>query len=426
MPRGYARHALLVMVGINFLNYLDRYVPAVAGPLIQKEFHLTDTAVGFLGTAFLLVYAISALPFGVWADRWVRRTIVGIGVTIWSIATTLTAFSQNYVHLFLGRAAVGIGEASYYPAGTSLLSDYFPKETRGRAFAIWNAGTALGIAVGFAGGGIIARTYGWRAAFLLTSVPGLIFAALAFRLREPLRGAAEKRGPKVEHVADATLTNFLGLLRNRTLMATIASQVALYFVLAANAYWLPFFLNRRFHLDVAEAGVVAGGVLVVGGLIGPLAGGWLADRWARRFDGANLMVGMLGFLLGAVFVTLGILAPTLRLFVPMLFLGVLCLYLYAGPFSAISQNVVVPSLRASSVTLSLFLAHVFGDSYSPLAVGFLSDHLGGLQRALLVTSPTLLVAAAALAALGLRTIGRDTRSAEETWAEGTLEPIPTN
>jgi MFS family permease len=424
MPRGYARYALAVMVGINFLNYLDRYVPAVAGPLIQKEFHLSDTATGFLGTAFLIVYAVSAVPMGIWADRWVRRTIVGIGATIWSIATVLTAFSQNFLHLFIGRAIVGIGEASYYPAGTSLLSDYFPKETRARAFAIWNVGTALGIAVGFAGGGLIARTYGWRAAFLLTSVPGLIFAVLAFRLREPLRGAAEKLGPKVEQVADATLSNFLGLLRNPTLMASITSQAALFFVLAANAYWLPFFLNRRFHLDVAGAGVVAGGVLVVGGLIGPLLGGWLAHRWGRRYEGADFMVGILGFVLAAIFVTLGILAPTLTLFLPMFFLGVLSLYLYAGPFSAISQNVVIPSLRASAVTMTLFIAHVFGDSYSPLAVGFLSDRLGGLEPALLITSPTLLLVAAGVAALGLRTIGRDTRRAEATWAEGPLEPLP--
>jgi hypothetical protein len=123
-------------------------------------------------------------------------------------------------------------------------------------------------------------------------------------------------------------------------------------------------------------------------------------------------------------VTLGILSPNLSTFMPMLFLGVVCLYLYAGPFAAISQNVVIPSLRASAVTLSLFLAHVLGDSYSPFAVGLLSDRLGGLEPALLATSPTLLLVAAGVAALGLRTIAHDTHVAEETWAEGPLEPIP--
>src|ERR1700694_5026928 len=185
MPRGYARYALVVMVGINFLNYLDRFVPAVTGPLIQKEFRLSDTQAGLLATAFLVVYAVAAVPFGFLADRWIRKNVVAIGVTIWSVATVLTALSQSYLHLFIGRAVVGVGEASYYPAGTSLLSDYFPKDSRPRAMAIWNVGTALGLAVGFAGGGYAASRFGWRAAFLMTSVPGLVFAILAYRLREP-------------------------------------------------------------------------------------------------------------------------------------------------------------------------------------------------------------------------------------------------
>src|SRR5438105_11378475 len=152
MPKGYARYALAVMVGINFLNYMDRYVPTAVSPTIQKEFHLDDFQVGILASAFLIVYAVCALPFGYWADRAVRRTVIGVGVTIWSLATLLTGLAQNFTHLFLSRAVVGVGEASYYPAGTSLLGDYYPKNTRGRAMSIWGAGTAFGIAVGFVGG----------------------------------------------------------------------------------------------------------------------------------------------------------------------------------------------------------------------------------------------------------------------------------
>jgi MFS family permease len=424
MPGGYARYALVVMVGINFINYLARFVPAVTGPLIQKEFHLNDAHAGALATAFLLVYAIAALPFGLWADRWVRKNIVAIGVTIWSVATVLTALSQNFLHLFIGRAVVGIGEASYYPAGTSLLSDYFPKETRARAMAIWQVGTALGIGAGFAGGGLVAAKFGWRAAFLVTSVPGLIFAILAFRLREPLRGSAEHGGPRLPVVADANLRRFVGLLQNRTLRFTIMAQVPLFFVLGANANWLSFYLNRTFKLQVVEAGLVAGGVLVLAGLLGPLLGGWLADRWRVGSEGANLQVGILGMLVGAVFVAAALLAPTLGLFVPALFLGVVCLYLYSGPFTAITQNVVVPSLRASSVTLSLLLSHLLGDAASPFIVGWLSDRMGGLRPALLVTSIPLLLLAAWFATRGMRTIGEDTRRAEEAWAERPLEPIP--
>ncbi|MDQ2942044.1 MAG: MFS transporter, partial [Candidatus Dormibacteraeota bacterium] len=165
MARGYARYVLAVMVGINFLNYMDRYVGSAASPLIQKEFGLSDTAVGLLGSAFLLVYAVAALPFGYWADRGVRKTVVAVGVAIWSLATLFTGFARNFTQLFLSRAVLGIGEAGYYPAGTSLLSDYFPKEQRGRTMSIWGAGSAFGIAVGFAGGGYIAEKFGWRSAF---------------------------------------------------------------------------------------------------------------------------------------------------------------------------------------------------------------------------------------------------------------------
>jgi len=137
VTRGYARYVLAVMVAINFLNYMDRWVAAAASPIIQKEFGLSDTLIGLLGSAFLLVYAVSALPFGYWADRGVRKVVIGVGVTIWSIATLFTGFSRNFAHLFISRSVLGIGEAGYYPAGTSLLSDWFPKEQRGRVMSIW-------------------------------------------------------------------------------------------------------------------------------------------------------------------------------------------------------------------------------------------------------------------------------------------------
>jgi MFS transporter, Spinster family, sphingosine-1-phosphate transporter len=165
------------MVGINLLNYMDRFVAAAAAPLIKKEFDLSDAQIGLLASAFLLVYAVAALPFGYWADRGVRRTVVGIGVTIWSLATLFTGFARNFFELFVSRAVLGIGEASYYPAGTSLMSDYFPKNQRGRVMSIWGAGSTLGIAIGFAGGGYIADKFGWRDAFFFAAVSGLRCAA---------------------------------------------------------------------------------------------------------------------------------------------------------------------------------------------------------------------------------------------------------
>lgn len=409
------------MVGINFLNYMDRYVAAVAAPLIQKEFSLSNTEVGLLASAFLLVYAVAALPFGYWADRGVRRTVVGIGVAIWSIATLFTGFARNFFQLFLSRAVLGIGEASYYPAGTSLLSDYFPKEQRGRVMSIWGVGSTIGIAVGFAGGGYIADKFGWRDAFFFAAIPGILFALLAFGLREPLRGSVEGRGPALTQTRDANLRTFLNLMRIPTLRATILSQTALYFVLASNAFWLPTLLVRRFDLSVSQAGLFAGIVLVLGGLIGTLAGGWIADRLARKNPAAYLQVGIVGFLIGAVFIVISLVAPLnigpIPIFVPAFLITVIALYLNAGPFTAVAQNVVSPALRASCVTMLLFVAHVFGDSHSTFDVGFLADRLGSLQSALLITSPTLLILAAIFAATGLRSVKPDTEAMEEEWAK---------
>ncbi|HZQ50367.1 MAG TPA: MFS transporter [Candidatus Dormibacteraeota bacterium] len=416
----YARYVLGVMVAINFLNYMDRYVGAAASPLIQKEFGLDDTQIGLLGSAFLLVYAIAAVPFGYWADRGVRKVVIGAGVAIWSIATLFTGFSRNFAQLFTTRAVLGIGEAGYYPAGTSLLSDYFPKEQRGRVMSIWGVGSTIGIAVGFAGGGYIADKFGWRDAFFFAAVPGLICALLAFTMREPLRGSAEKRGPAVEKTYDASLSKMVGLLKIPTLRATILSQTLLYFVLASNAFWLPILLTRRFGLSVSGAGLLAGVVIVLGGLIGTLGGGWVSDHLGKTNPKAYLQVGIAGFLVGAVFIVIALLAPLsigpIPIFVPAFLIGVVAIYLYSGPFTALSQAVVGPGLRASAVTVLLFVSHVFGDSHSTFDIGVLSDHIGSLQTALLITSPTLLVIAAVIAATGLSHAKHDVEVMEEDWA----------
>lgn len=413
------------MVGINFLNYLDRWVASAAATPIEKEFHLSDAEFGLLGTAFLLVYAVSALPFGYWADRGIRKTVIGAGVAIWSIATLFTGFARTYPQLFASRAIVGIGEASYYPAGTSMLGDFFPKELRGRVMSVWNGGSTIGIAVGFAGGGLIAEHFGWRTAFYFAAVPGLLFAILALAFREPLRGSAEKQGPSLKQTSEASAKNFIALLRIPTLRATIMAQTLLYFVLASNGFWLPTVLHRKFGLSLSESAILAGGVLVAGGLIGTLAGGWLADRRAKHSPAAHLEVGIAGFLAAAVLITLALISPMnvgpIPVFVPIFALTVICLYLYAGPFTALAQNVVSPALRASAVTVTLLIAHVAGDSHSTYDIGLLSDHLNhNLQAALLITSPALLILAALAAATGLRTAQKDTQAMEEAWA--TKEP----
>ncbi|HZU17140.1 MAG TPA: MFS transporter [Candidatus Dormibacteraeota bacterium] len=430
MRSGSAGYALGLMVAINFLNYADRWVASAAAPQIQRDFHLSDFQVGLLGTAFLLVYAIGAIPFGYWADRGLRRTVIATGVAVWSCATVLSGLVANYVQLFFARAVLGVGEAGYYPAGVSLLGDHFPREQRGRAMAIWNAGSVLGIAAGFAGGGLIAARYGWRTAFFCAAVPGLALALLAYLMREPLRGAAEAVGPRLRRTREATVANFLRLLRIPTLRWLIVAHTLLYFVLAANAFWLPTVLGRRFGLSLSAAGLLAGTVLVAGGLIGTLLGGWIGDHLGRRRPTGPLEVGIVGFVVAAGTIAVALLGPVqvggVPIFVPAFFLTVVCVYLYQAPFTAAAQNVVTPGLRAGAIAMLLLIAHVLGDSHSTADVGLLSDHLHSLPLALLVTSVPLLLLAAAAAALGLRTVKADVRAMEERWAleRGEGDPAP--
>jgi MFS family permease len=420
----YAIYVLAVMVGINFLNYMDRFVGTAVSPYIQDEFRLSDFEVGALASVFLLIYAVGVIPFGFWADRGSRKNVIAAGVTIWSLATLVTGLTRNYLQLLLTRAFLGVGEASYYPSGTSLLADYFPKHSRGRAMSIWSAGTVFGAAAGFIGGGLIASRFGWRAAFFFTAVPGLLFALLAYGLREAAKGEAEHRGPALHEVKDANWQTFKGLWRIRTLRSTIISETILFFVLSANVYWLPIYIHRQFQVPSGRAAILSGGVLLGGALVGSLLGGYIADRMGRTDARGYLLVGIAGFLLGAVSVAIALFSPNLTVFIPAFFISAMALYLYNGPFTALKQNIVVPSLRASAITLSLFVEHLFGDWYSPGTIGEISDLLNSLQLALMI-SPFGLLAAAAVAAIGLRTIGHETAAMEETWArrgEAPLEP----
>src|SRR5260221_10810958 len=186
--RGQARFAFSILLIINILNYADRYILPAVLPKIQYDFGLTAFQEGLLGSSFLFVYAIATLPIGVWADRSVRKNIVALCVGIWSVATALAGFTHNFLQLFSVRAILGIGEAGYAPASLSLLGDFFPKAKRGRILSYWSAGQLIGAAFGVTVGGLVADAFGWRPAFFIVGIPGLIAAFLAWRMLEPTRG----------------------------------------------------------------------------------------------------------------------------------------------------------------------------------------------------------------------------------------------
>src|SRR5947209_19183795 len=200
--RGQARFGFTILFIINVLNYADRFVLPAVLPKIQADMGLTLTQAGLLGSSFLFVYALATLPFGVWADRIIRKNIVALCVGIWSVATILAGLTRNFLQLFSVRSVLGIGEAGYAPASLSLLGNFFSKEKRGRILSYWSAGTLLGAAIGFTLGGLVADAFGWRYAFFLVGIPGLIAAFLAWRMLEPQRGAFES-SEESEHDPDS-------------------------------------------------------------------------------------------------------------------------------------------------------------------------------------------------------------------------------
>ncbi len=407
-----------VMFAINLFNYLDRYVLPAALSKIQKEFGLSDTQAGALSTAFLLVYAVAALPLSLWADRGVRKNVIAICVAIWSGATFLSGLATGFWTLFGARALVGVGEAGYYPAGTSLLSDYYPRAARARVMSKWGAGSLIGLAIGFSLGGILAGSLGWRVAFFVTGLPGLLFAFFAWRMREPVRGSADGWRQAAGDAPAPSLGPQLRLLfGTRTVVVGMLLQIFAFWVLGAAAYWLPVYLQRAFGFKEGKAGTVAGAVLVVAGLIGVLLGGVLADRLTERWASGRVLACGITLAAAAPCFALAVAQGGFSGFLPLFFISALLLSMYSGPLTAVTQDVVPPGVRALVVSVTLLIGHLFGDVTSPLIVGAISDHLGGgahgLSRALQVTCPIMLLCAGIVGLIGGCFVGRDLARMEE-------------
>jgi len=414
-----ARFAFTILFIINVLNYADRYVlPAILSK-IQAELGLTFIQAGLLGSSFLFVYALATLPLGVWADRSIRKNIVALCVGIWSVATVLAGLTRNFFQLVSVRAVLGIGEAGYAPASLSLLGDFFSREKRGRILSYWSAGTLLGAAFGFTVGGFIADALGWRYAFFVVGIPGLIAAFLAWRMLEPKRGSFDNEKGSTRE-ADATQgsigKDFWGSLKKLRQVPTywtlVGALVFSFFTIGGTSFWLPFYFVHTFQLSVGRAGAISGAVLVGSGLLGTVIGGWLADFAQRRRPEGRLFIAAFGFLLGAPLVLIALLIHTLPLFIAVFVIAAISLNFCTGPLNAVIQDVIPPEVRATAIGLALLLAHLLGDAAAPLVIGAISNGFS-LGLALITTAPTSLFLAGMVCLLGLRTVAHDMHRMQE-------------
>lgn len=403
----YSYYALSVLTLVNFLNYIDRQaLPAVA-PAIQRELGLTDTEIGAMEAALLLSFTVLAPVFGRLGDRYSRTRLMAAAAVIWSIATGLAAWVDRWpvlppaLHLklpFFGvialssvavglcavRAMVGVGESSYSTITPTLVADYFPIQRRATALGVFQAAIPMGFALGYVLGAVLAHYFGWRVAFMLVGLPGLIVALFVWRLREPERGARDL--PVAEAASEAGQTAG-GLPRKswwattrqifgtRDWLLSTAGYTALTFVLGAFATWATLMLARDKQMSETAAAVVLGVVSLVAGAAGTFGGGWIADRVVAKRRNGYFLVCAGSSLLGVIPAAIALITHRPLFFLPAIFFAVILLFINNAPFHAILVNSVPPSIRASAMALNIVVIHACGDLISRFGVGTLSDAL---------------------------------------------------
>jgi MFS transporter, Spinster family, sphingosine-1-phosphate transporter len=390
-----AGFGLGVLAFINLFSYLDRYVAsALVESLKHSELALSDANLGSLMSGFLVVYFLTAPVFGALGDKRSRPRLIALGVACWSVATALSGFAVSYLTLLAARASVGVGEAAYVTIAPSMLADYFPLRQRGRVMAIFFCAIPVGSALGYVVGGLVDKHYGWRMAFFVAGVPGLLLAALCLLLRDPPRGmqdagAAPAGAPATPaapaaHLTAATLrkdtwATYGRLMHNKPYVLTVLGYAAYTFALGGIAYWMPAFLERARGIPRSEATVSFGTIVVITGFIGTFAGGWLGDYCAKYSRQAHLWLSAVATLVAAPFVWLALTTNSQGLYLASMVSAQLCMFLSTGPINAAIVNLVAATERATAIALSVFAIHLLGDALSPPLVGLLSDHFSLAQ-----------------------------------------------
>lgn len=400
---------LMVLTLINFFNYVDRYVvgpliPFLEKPVAEGGLGLSGTEVGLLQTAFMVVHSVASIPLGILADRWLRPRVVAIGVGLWSVATAAAGLARDYRELFVARSAVGIGEAAYAPAASSLISDRFKPEARARALAIFQLGMLVGTAAGMVAGGVVAEQLGWRAAFFIVGLPGLVLTVLAMMLHDdprPPRPAVV--GGAGDHGASALLRSTTPGVRPALVLINVTGILITFFIGAVGFWGVSFVVDHHYGGDtdqVDRATLIVGLIGTLAGVAGAICGSMVADRIERRRPGAGrLLTIAFGVLVGGPCAGLALITDSVLGLSVALAIGVFFISWYIGPVFAALHDVVAPHHRATATGAYLFLVHALGDGISPGVVGIVKDHASLRTGLLIALLPMMVGGLTALAAV---------------------------
>lgn len=382
--------ALVLLTAMNFVNYLDRYILPAVQEQIKGEFHITDDQIGSLTLWFMAAYVLSSPITGWLGDRFPRKPMIIVAALAIAAMNFLTASVHDYDSLNLRHAALGIGEASFGVFGPAMLADYYPDNQRNRVLTIFNIAIPCGAALGYLAGGHIASSYGWRMSFIASAIPGAAIALLMiFLLREPKRG--ESGGGAEKQKAKLDKGSVLSLTKNGAYLSAILGYAAVTFSLGGISWWMPSFLQRIDGRSIDQASTIMGGITVVCGLGGTIAGGTLAQWWSKRNSKALYLVPAISAALATPPAVLCFFGPK-SLTLPALGAAVFLIFLGTGPVNAATLNAVPAGLRATAMAGQLFAIHVLGDAFSPKLIGAISDH-SNLRYGLGATLVTLVLAA---------------------------------
>jgi MFS family permease len=398
---------------------------------LRHDWRLSDTQLGWLVTAFTLLYAVVGLPLGRLADVRRRNLLLAAGLALWSGLTFLSGLCRNFWQLFAARLGVGVGEASCAPAASSLIGDWYRPEERARAMSVFMLGLPVGVALSYLVGGAVAQHYGWRAVFFLAGIPGLLLAVAVLCLPEPARGLVE-----VSEVGAARRPGSPGrlVLGIPTMRWIILSGVLHNFIMYAFTFFLPSLLLRYFGATAQDAGLASALIIGTVGALGMLAGGRLGDAIRGRRDDGRMLVAAAAVLLAAPVGLIALLLPADEFipFVALQAVAAFLMYAYYPTVYATIHDVIEPALRGRAMAIYFCAMYLLGASMGPVATGWLSDlfarraaamagpipeqfrALGLHQAMFIVPALTLLLAAVLYAAT--RTTPRDIARLE-FWAQ---------
>ena len=387
VSRRYAKYALGLLTVVYVVNFVDRQILSILLPSIQRDLQLSDTQLGILGgVAFAIFYATLGIPIGRLADRWSRKGVIAVSLVLWSGMTALCGFASGFAQLLIARIGVGVGEAGGSPPAHSLIAEYFPVEQRGTALSIFSLGIPIGILVGFLAGGWIDEFFGWRRAFLVVGIPGLVLAAVvALTLRESPRSAATQSVPSTREVFRYLWS--LSSFRHASFASGLYAFVG-YSVVG----WAPMFLQRSHDMTSGPIGTWLALIIGIGGAVGTIVGGRLADRFGVRDRRAYVIVPAIALAAcyPAGFVIY--LSDNTTLVLLMLSLPVLFGSMYQGPTFSVVQSLAPPAMRSTAAAVLLFVVNIIGMGMGPSTVGIVSDLLSerfgddSLRYAMLIIS----------------------------------------